>query len=347
MTNVAPLEPTAEDRRAVVELVFGQMAAQTVAAAARLGVADVLEPSGGDPAAVAARLGTDPDATTRLLRALAAIGLLTEPAPSSFGLTGQGMLLRTDGAGSMHSFVSMFLDPTMVESWKHLETSVHRGQTAFSDVFGSDFFAYLAERPDLSRTFNESMRQGTADTATVLPGAYDFAATSTVADVGGGDGTLLAPILAAHPHLNGTLFDTAEGAAQAGDVLAAAGVTDRCHVAHGDFFTEAPSADVYLLKGVIHDWDDEANTTILSHIRRRIGDDGRVLIIEPVLPDRVDGSLPATMYLSDLNMLVNVGGRERTEHEFRSLCDRAGFTVTSVHPLPAPPAFSLIEAAPA
>lgn len=347
MTNGAAPEPTADDRAAVVDLVFGHMAAQAVASAVRLGVAEHLEPSGGDPETLAARLGADTGATVRLLRALAALGVVEEPTAGVFRLTGRGTLLRGDVDRSMHAFVSMFLDPTMVQSWQYLDTSVRHGRTSFREVFGSDFFAHLAERPDLSRTFNASMRQGTARTATALPNAYDFTAVEIVADVGGGDGTLLAHLLTAFPHLRGVLFDSPEGSAQAEEVLAAAGVADRCRVQTGDFFAEAPTgADLYLLKSVIHDWDDDADAAILSHIRREIGDQGRLLLIEPVLPERVDGSLPATMYLSDLNMLVNVGGRERTERDFRALCARAGFAVSFLHHLPPPSGFSLIEAVP-
>lgn len=348
MDNVSSPESTTADRNAMVELIFGHMAAQTVATATRLGVADHLDPSGGDPEVLAVRIGTNPNATLRLLRALSALGVATERAPGSFQLTARGSLLRTSVAGSLHSFVSMFLDPTVVESWKHLSTSIHSGQTCFRDVFGSNFFDYLADHPDMSRTFNESMRQGTRHTATVLPDAYDFTTVGTVADVGGGDGTLLAHLLAAHPHLTGILFDTEQGSAQANERLTAAGVAERCHIVTGDFFTGIPvDADVYLLKSVLHDWDNEANTAILSNMRRVIDQDSRVLVIESVLPERVDGSLPPTTYLSDLNMLINLGGRERTLEEFRYLCTQAKFALSQARALPSPSPFSLIEAAPA
>lgn len=140
----------------------------------------------------------------------------------------------------------------------------------------------------------------------------------------------------------------AEGLAQADRTLAAAGTAGRCRTEIGDFFAAVPEgADLYLLKSVVHDWDDERAGTILGHCRQVIPDHGRLLIIEPVPPEVVNGSIPATMYLSDLTMLANVGGRERTRADFEDLCRRSGFAVTGITPLPPPAAFSLIEAAPA
>ena len=316
------------DRGALAQLVFGYMAAQTVAAAVRLGVPDAVGDTERPADEVAGELGTDPTATGRLLRALAALGLADESRPGVFALTGRGALLRSDRGDSMAPFVSMFLDPAMVEAWGHLDESVRTGRTSFDTVFGTDFFGHLAAHPALSRTFNASMRQGTLAT-----------------DVGGGDGTLLAAMLAAHPGVRGILVDTAEGSAQSAPVLEAARVADRCDVVVADFFREVPvEADVVLIKSVVHDWDDERCRVILGHVRAALRVGGRLLVIEPVMPETVDGKLPPIMYLSDLNMLVNVGGRERTEPEFRALLASAGFSVTAVRPLPPPMAFSVIEA---
>ncbi|MFD9424077.1 MULTISPECIES: methyltransferase [unclassified Streptomyces] len=230
-------------------------------------------------------------------------------------------LPRTDRPDSVAEFVGMFLDPTMVSAWGHLDDSVRTGRVTFDDLFGSDFFGFLAKHPELSRAFNASMRQGTRATAAILT---------------------------AHPHLRGVLFDSPQGSAESGPVLDAAGVTGRCEVATGDFFAAVPAGtDVYLLKSIVHDWDDDRVVTILGHIRAVIPPEGRLLIIEPVLPETVDGSLPPMMYVSDFNMLVNGGGRERTEAEFRSLCERAGFFLAGVTRLPAPAAISVIEAVPA
>jgi hypothetical protein len=158
---------------------------------------------------------------------------------------------------------------------------------------------------------------------------------------------LLTAVLAHHPHLRGTVFDTADGAAQAPDTIRAAALSERCDVAHGDFFHAVRSgADLYVLKSIVHDWSDEEASRILRNCRSAIASHGRLLLIEPVLPELVPQNARAGIYLSDLNMLVNIGGRERTRAEFDELCDRSGFAVTRVQPLPEHVGFYTIEAAP-
>jgi hypothetical protein len=166
-------------------------------------------------------------------------------------------------------------------------------------------------------------------------------------DVGGGDGTLIAAILRSHPALRGILFDTAAGLAQAEQTLRHAGLEQRCSLQTGDLFAAVPSGgDLYLLKSVIRDWDDDRAATILRHCRNAIPEHGRLLIIEPVLPGTVDTTGPPITYPSDLNMLVNVGGRERVRADFEQLTKRAGFACTVIESLPAPNAFCPIEAVP-
>lgn len=339
-----PVPPQAQ----IVKLVFGHMAAQTLEVAVQLGVADLLGDDEHSSLELAESSDTHPGAMNRLLRALAALGLLTETRPGRFTLSEAGSLLRTDRPDSMQGFVRMFRDPAVLQAWEGLETSVRTGRVAFDEMFGTDFFAHLAGNEELSALFNAAMRQTTYLTAKLLPTSYDFGRFSTVVDVGGGDGTLLAAVLAEHPGVNGILFDTPEGAAQADEVLEDAGVAGRCTVTAGDFFTSVPSGgDLYMTKSVIHDWDDDRATTILSHCRTALGDEGKLLIIEPVIPDTVDGSRPAFTYLGDLNMLVNLGGRERTRGDFEQLCHDAGFNLDGVTPLPPPSSFALIEATPA
>lgn len=344
-TGVPPV--TAGDRDRIAELVCGHMATRAVAAAASLGLADLIGDGERTTAELAGAAGCHAGALYRLLRSLAALGLLAEPAPGRFRLTASGALLRTDRPDSMHSFVSMCTDPAMLDAWRALDGSVRTGHRAFDEVFGTDFFTHLGADPVLSERFNAAMRQSAQVAAKVLPGAYDFARYGTVADIGGGDGTLLAAVLRAHPRLRGLLFDTLEGAAQADETLAAAGVSQRCETRTGDFFTAVPAgADLYMLKSIVHDWDDERAVRILRNIRAVIPGDGRLLIVEPVLP-AVVGSVPTALpYLSDLNMLVNLGGRERTREDFGDLCAAAGFELADVTAL-SPARYSLIEALPA
>lgn len=335
-------------RGTLARLVFGHMAAQVVATAARLRLADRLGDRERTAVELAQECGAAPEPMHRLLRALAALELLTERSSGGFLLTGVGALLRTDRPDSLHAFVRMFTDPALLRAWERLESSVRTGETGFDEIFGTDFFSYLKTQPELSAQFNAAMSQGTLATASMLPGNYDFARFRVIVDIGGGDGTLIAGILRANQALAGVLFDTAAGIAQAGEILQRADVADRCIVRTGDFFAGVPEGgDLYLLKSVVHDWDDDRAATILGHCRRVMPDHGRVLIVEPVLPDTVDATTPALMYLSDLNMLVNVGGRERTRADFEKLCQRSGFTLTSITPLPPPVAFCAIEARPA
>lgn len=336
-----------EDTRQIVDTVFGAMAAEVLFTAARLGLTDSLGESECTAADLAATYNADVVSFTRFLRAMAAMGLLTETESCRFRATSAGDLLRTDHPASLRAFVQMFGDPAMLGAWREFETSIRTGETTFKKVHGTSIFEYLGQRPELSAQFNAAMRQGTMMVAQILPNSYDFARFRTVADLGGGDGTLLAAVLAANPNLRGILFDSAEGLARADATFDTAGVQDRATSIVGDFFDTAPSgAELYLLKSVIHDWDDDRCATILGHVRQVIPDDGRLLIIEPVVPPVVDGSVPLMTYLSDLNMMVNTGGRERTYAEFEQLCRSGGFRLDSATGLAPTASFSLLEARP-
>lgn len=340
-------KPSEEARDTLVRIAYGAMATQTLGAAARLRVFDLIGDGERSAADLAAKCAADSQAMGRLLRALAGLGLLVERAPGAFAATPAGALLREDHPESLRAFVRMFTDPTLLRAWERLDDSVRSGAPAFDAFFGKDFFGHLAQQPQLSADFNAAMSQATRDTAALVPSAYDFRRCTVVADIGGGDGTLLAAILRAHPSLRGILFDSAEGLAQAGTKLVDEGLDDRCSLVTGDFFATAPEgADLYVLKSVIHDWGDEQCADILRHCRRVMPDSGRLLIVEPVLPPVVDPAAPGVVYLSDLNMLVNVGGRERTRDDFERLCSAAGFAIRTVARLPRPNRFSLIEAEP-
>lgn len=337
-----------QERGVVARLAFGQMGTQLLRAAVRLEVFDRIgagERTAGD---LAGELGTQPQATHRLLRALAGMWLLEETAPGTFTTTAAGDLLRSGTPGSMLAMARMFTDPAMLRAWDHLEESVRTGRTSFDALFGTDFFGHLKAHPELSAEFNAAMSQASLLLAEALPGHYDFGRFGTVVDVGGGDGTLLSAVLRAYPGTRGVVHDTAEGLAQAAARFAREGLADRTALEAGDFFASAPAGgDLYMLKSVIHDWDDERCATILRHIRKVVPDDGALLIIEPVMPATVSTEAPDLTYLSDLNMLVNVGGRERTPEDFARLCAAGGFRLDSVTPMPPPNVFRLIEAKPA
>lgn len=178
------------------------------------------------------------------------------------------------------------------------------------------------------------MAAGTRMTAMAVAATYDFSSLRTVVDVGGGNGTLVIGLLSAHSHLDGVVFDLPQVATRAIKEIAAAGLVDRCRAVGGDFFQEVPSGgDAYLLKHVIHDWDDERATTVLRNCSRAMGPDAKLLIIEGVYPERIDRSLESRgAAANDVNMLVNTGGRQRSEAEFRSLYERSGFTLQHIVP---------------
>jgi hypothetical protein len=228
----------------------------------------------------------------------------------------------------------LFAAPNM-RAWDDLLYSVQTGQIAFDHAYGMPAFQYIGEHPEDAATFNAAMTAGSSVTAANVPAAYDFSRHRRLVDVGGGHGILLISILRSNPPLRGVLYElpfVADGARKA---VAEAGLAGRCDVVAGDFFQSVPEgADAYILKSVIHDWDDAKSTQILGHCRRAIAADGRLLLVELVLPDRIDRSPRCQMGTgSDINMLVNVGGRERTDADFRGLLATSGFRLTSIRPV--------------
>ncbi|GAB3473943.1 methyltransferase [Amycolatopsis cihanbeyliensis] len=340
MSVPASVQASPQDRDRIARLVCGHMATRVIGTAATLGLADLIGDEPVPATELAGTVGCHPGALLRLLRAMAALELLVETEAGVFRLTGAGVLLRTDRPDSMRSFVGMTTHPAMLDAWRLLDGAVRAGSTVFDQVFGTDFFRHLGSDPELSEQFNTAMRQSARIAAQVLPSAFDFGRYGTLADIGGGNGTVLSAILAEHPRLRGILFDTPDG-------IAEAEVPERCERQAGDFFTAVPAgADLYLLKSIVHDWDDARCASILGNIRGVIPEHGRLLVVEPVLPEVVQPGQSSLAYLSDLNMLVNLGGQERTGADFARLFAASGFELADVTPLP-PARFSLIEAVPA
>ncbi|WP_405085012.1 methyltransferase [Microbispora sp. NBC_01389] len=313
-------------------MAFGYATSQILYAAVRLGVPDLLAEEAVPVARLAERTGSDPGALHRLLRALVVLGVAEEGEPGCFTLTPQGRPLCADHPWSMRSSLLLLGDPATWQAWGALTHSVRTGETAWDHAHGSPLFDHLARHPDLSAVFNRAMREGTERIAPALPKAYDFTGAQTVVDVGGGDGTLLAAVLAAVPGLKGILFDTAEGVAGADEGFRRAGLSDRCVIETGDFFEAVPGGDVMLVKGVLHDWDDRRCVDLLRGCRRSIAADGRLLVLEPVMPSALGTPEAAGAVMSDIAMLVYTGGRERGRAEFADLLAAAGFDLTEVTP---------------
>jgi orsellinic acid C2-O-methyltransferase len=317
----------------LMQLMMGFYVSRAIYVAARLGLPDLI--AGGTQASeqLAAATATHAPSLRRLMRWLASVGVFVEQEDGSFTLTPVGECLRSDVPGSMRAGALLFTGITQ-DAWKDLLYSVQTGEPAFPRVFGTDSFSYFTQHPEEAANFDAAMADFTAFVATAVTAAYDFSELGTIVDVGGGNGTLLAGILRATPALRGVLFDLPHVAERAKTRLEAVGLSDRCAVAAGDFFAEVPpGGDAYLLKHVIHDWDDARALTILRNCRRAMAARGKLLIVEGVYPARIDDSLASRSAASnDVNMLVCTGGRQRSEAEFRSLYGRAGFKLTQIVP---------------
>jgi len=311
-------------------LVAGSHVSQAISVAATLGIADLLADGPRSSDELAAATNAHPPSVYRLLRALAAVGVFHEEDDRRFSLTPTGDLLRSDAPGSVRGWATFLGRPYIRESWSALEHSVRTGENAFEHVHGTDVWRYRAERPDESEIFDRAMQSMTGGVNKALVSAYDFGRFGTVVDVGGGNGALLAGLLAANPELRGIVFDQEHVVANAGPVLAAAGVAGRCEIVSGSFFEEVPrGGDAYVMKSIIHDWDDERSTEILQVCRRAMSDSAMLLLIERIVEAPNEGWRTKFM---DLNMLVNPGGQERTLGEWETLLERAGYNLVEVTP---------------
>jgi hypothetical protein len=318
MTN-----PFAEAMR----LINGYQVSQALHVVAVLGIADLLrdQPRTSDDLARAA--GAHPDTLYRLLRAVAAVGVLQESAGRMFALTPVGACFRSDAARPASPWAEFVGRPYIWQAWSSLLHTVRTGENAFAAVHGSTVWDYRAAHPEEGALFDAAMTGLSQDVAAAVIDVYDFSPFSHVVDVGGGRGALLGAILAARPALRGTLFDQAGVVAHAGAVLARLGVADRCTVAAGDFFQEVPAGDLLLLKGILHDWDDVAAGAILQTCRRKVAASGKILVIERVLAGPNEGQ---DAKFADLNMLVGPGGRERSKAEFEAVFASAGLVLTRI-----------------
>jgi hypothetical protein len=228
--------------------------------------------------------------------------------------------------------VRLFGGPMVWRSWGELLTTVRKGEPAFQRGLGADSFAYITAHPEEAAVFDEAMSNFTAMISGAVAAAYDFSAMRSVIDVGGGEGALLTGILHAYPGLRGTVFDLPRLADGANRQIAAAGLADRYRFVGGDFFEAVPGGfDAYVLKHVIHDWDDERAQTILRTCRRAMGAEAKLLVVEGVYPPRIDESAESRgAAANDVNMLVCTGGRQRSEAEFHELYGAAGFRLTRI-----------------
>jgi SAM-dependent methyltransferase len=310
-----PTPEQAEIRAQLFSMLAGFMRTQALSVIAKLGVADVVSTAPMDIAEIAARVGAHEPSLYRLMRFLATEGIFAEVESRGFTETALSNGLRVDAPVTTR-WLAIMLGSEQFRSWGDALHSFVTGEPAFDEVYGRGLFDYLAEHPDASSNFDRAMAAGTRGRVAALLG-YDWTGVERVADIGGGNGSALVALLSSNPHLRGVLFDLPTVVARANDVLRDARVLDRCDIVRGDFFADSlPSADVYVLSQILHDWNDERAGAILRNCRRTLPDDGRLLLVEQVITDGPESDFGK---LFDLHMLVMLGGKERTEKEWRAL----------------------------
>ena len=323
----------------LIALMDGFVTTQLIYVAAKLGIADLLQDGPRTGAELADAVAAEREPLSRVLKGLAAVGVLAEDRGDRFALTDVGRALR------QLRDMALVRGEVYYRAAAGLLDSVRHGDVAFDRVYGEAFFDHLARHPDLEDAFQGSMAGRSAQEAAAVLAVYDFTGIRTLVDVGGGQGVLLAAILQAHPDLEGILMDRDSVVAGAPSLLQRADVSERVRCVSGDFFEEVPSgADAYVLSRVLHDWSDADAQRILHTCRRALPRHGRLVIIDAILPERAaEGPFAIGM---DLHMLLLFGARERTRAQFHALLRQAGFAVRRVIPTASPAGLAVVEAVP-
>jgi hypothetical protein len=318
------MEPLPQEQ--ISRMLTGYWITQALYVAAKLGLADLLKDGLKSTDDLAAATQTHPRALYRLLRALASVGVFAEHDGHRFSLTPLAECLRSE-PGSQRALAIM-VGEEHYHAFAELLYSVQTGKTAFDKVYGLPVFDFLSKHPEKAKVFDEAMVGVHGRETAAMLEAYDFSGIGVLADIGGGNGSVLSAVLQKHPKMRGILFDLPGVAERAKANIQASGLAGRCQVLTGSFFDSVPGgADAYLMRHIIHDWDDEKSTRILKNVHRTMGKEGRLLVVESVI-----GREFSFGKLLDLAMLVIPGGAERTEGEYRRLYEHAGFRLTRIVP---------------
>lgn len=325
---------------AMMQMITGKWVSQAIYAAAELAVADLLVEDEWPVEELARAVAADVDSLYRLLRALASVGIFHEGEDRRFRNNPLSATLRKDVAGSIRGFARLMGMDAAWKAWGEIVYSVETGRCAFERAAGKSAFDHIGETPSAAEVVNEAMTSLSALVAQAVLAAYDFSGATTIVDVGGGHGLLLASILAAYPEARGILFELPHAAEGARRLLAAHGLAQRAEVAIGDALRSVPAGgDIYIMKHIVHDWDDARALRFMTNCSEAMRPGGTLLLVESVLtpPD-----VPHFAKLLDLEMLImSLGGRERTEEEYRRLYGAAGLALTRVVPTDGP--HSVIE----
>ena len=326
----------------MLQIISGFWISRAVYVIAKLGIPDLLK-SGPKPAAeLAAATKMHAPSLYRVLRALASVGVVSSQG-EQFALTPLSETLVTDAPGSLRWFTVSELGQEHYPAWGNLMHSVQTGEIAFDQFFGVDIWTYFQQNPEDAAVFNDSMTGVTAAANEEIMTKYDFSGFKKVVDIGGGHGGLITSILKKNSHVRGVLFDAPQVIEGARPKIEAAGLADRCETVSGDFFKSVPAGgDAYVMKWIIHDWDDQKAITILRNCRNEMKPNGKLILVDCVVPETNE---PHFSKFIDLNMLVMTGGKERTKEEFEQLLADAGFKLLRVIPTDVPT--SIVEAEPA
>ncbi|HEX9761366.1 MAG TPA: methyltransferase [Candidatus Acidoferrales bacterium] len=326
---------------AVFQAAFAYMSSACLHAVIELGVPDLLGATPRPVGELAREANANEDALYRTMRLLVSMGIFTETAPRTFAHSPASATLRSDAPNSTRAIARFVADPMHLRTYAELLYSVRTGRPCADVALGKPIFDYLATDPQESEVFNAAMVAMSAQVVPAVLEAYDFSGIRLLVDVAGGHGSVICPILQKYPPMRGILTDLAHVLETATACICDHGVQERLERIPCDFFKAVPAGgDAYIMKNIIHDWDDEKCLVILGNIRRAMGDvKGKVILLETIL---VAGPEPHMSKFLDIEMLALPGGRERTEAEFAALFERAGFRLTRVAPTKSP--FSVIEA---
>jgi hypothetical protein len=326
----------------MLQIISGFWIARAVYVIGKLGIPDLLQSGPKTTEELASATETHAPSLFRILRALVSVGVLSSAEGGRFAQTPLSETLVTDAPGSLRWFAVSELGQEHYPAWGNLMHSVKTGEIAFDNFFGADVWKYFQQNPEDAAVFNNSMSNVTAAVNEAITSLYDFSQFGTLVDVGGGHGGLITAILNKNPQLRGVLFDAPEVIEGARPKIEAAGLADRLETVPGDFFKSVPAGgDAYIMKWIIHDWDDEKSNTILRNCRSQMPANGKLILVDCVVPETDE---PHFSKFIDLNMLVMTGGKERTEKEFAELLAAAGLKLLRVIPTDLPT--SIVEAEP-
>lgn len=330
--------------QAMLQLIAGGWASRTIFVAVKLGIPEELKDTAKSSEELAQATGAHAPSLLRLLRTLTALRVLAEEGDGCFRLTPLGATLRRDAPGSLCAWAEFALGEEAYRSWGSLLHSIQTGGIAFENEYQMSVWQHRAENSGHARLFDRAMSSISEVLNRAVLTSYPFSEISLLVDVGGGDASFLIMLLRANPDMRGILFDLPHVAEKAKERIDEAGLGSRCTVVAGSALESVPEGgDAYVLSRVIHDWADAEAIRILANCRSAMHQHARLILIERALPTSAEGAY-ALQFLSDLNMMVMNGGRERTEDEFRKLFQAAGLRLIRAMATPSP--MSLIEAAP-